>query len=138
MSVLKVKILRVKSVPLEIEADMVTVPGMLGDIGITSGDRFFTYLLKSGIIYIHKGNKVVNRYFVLNGRFTAEKDELIITTEMPFYNLDSLDINLLNDKIADYNNKIQKETDEFIKDFYKTQVDVYNTVIASEKVFIYN
>ena len=138
MPVLKVKILGVKAVQLETEADMVTVPGMLGDIGIISGDRFFTYLLKAGIIYIHKGNKVVNRYFILNGRFTAEKDELIITTEMPVYDLDKLDINLLNEKIADYNIKIENEADEFIKDFYKTQVELYNTVIASEKVFIYN
>ena len=104
---LKVKILGVKAIQVETNADMVTIPGLLGDIGITCGDRFFTYLLKSGIVYIHIGNKVVNRYFVLNGRFTAEKDELIITTEMPVYDLDKLDINALNQKITDYNHMIE-------------------------------
>ena len=128
------KILSLKGSLFEDKVDMVVVPGLLGDIGIIAGERLFTYLLKPGIVYLFKNNKVVKRYFVINGRFKAEDNLVIINTEFDVYDLDELNTEEVSKLAENYKQKMETAKIEETQSYYKDQYHAYELLLQSKDV----
>ena len=69
--------------------DMVVLPGAFGDISITSMGRSFAYVLTSGVIYVFEGNEK-KRFFIQGGRFLSSSNEVVVSIEGDFFDLDTL------------------------------------------------
>jgi len=49
------------------EADMVVVPGMEGDFGVMPGHAPLVSTVRPGVIDVHRGDRVEQRFFVADG-----------------------------------------------------------------------
>ncbi len=136
--VLDLRIISNKKQLLKEEVDMVVLPGYFGDIGINSGDRIYVYLLKPGIIYLFNNNRVSARYFIFNGRFKLDNQDLIVITEGSIINLDDFNTNSLQEQIKKYEEIIGHTTDIHITNYYTREIDNYKEVINSVGVKNYS
>lgn len=137
MSSLNLKIVSNKGVLLEEKIDMAVLPGYFGDIGITAGERVFVYLLKAGIIYLYKGSSVSSRYFIFNGRFKVEGDELVIATEHQIIDLSKMDKDAIDEKIKHYEGLKSNTKNEILIKNYENNILAYKEALASENVRLY-
>lgn len=137
MSSLNLKIVSNKGVLLEEKIDMAVLPGYFGDIGITAGERVFVYLLKAGIIYLFNGSTVSSRYFIFNGRFKVEGEDLIIATDHQIIDLSKIDKNDIDEKIKHYENLKSNTKDEILIKTYENNILSYKEALASENIKMY-
>ena len=67
------------------EVDMVVVPGTEGDFGVLPGHAPFISTVRTGIIDIHDGGKVIDRIFVADGfaEVTPERCTVLASEAVP-------------------------------------------------------
>lgn len=137
MSSLNLKIVSNKGILLQEKIDMAVLPGYFGDIGIVAGERVFVYLLKAGILYLFNGSHVSARYFIFNGRFKLENEELIIATDNQIIDLAKIDKTEINEKIQHYEDLKSGTSDEILLKTYEKNILAYKEALASENVSYY-
>lgn len=137
MSSLNLKIISSKGLLLEEKIEMAVLPGYFGDIGITAGERVFIYLLKAGIVYLFNGSSVSSRYFVFNGRFKVEGEELIIATDYQIIDLSKMNREELDEKIKHYETLKSNTKDEILVKNYENNILAYKEALESEHVKLY-
>ena len=137
MADLNLKILSFKKVLFQDIIQSIVIPGAQGDISINNVGRNYVYLLQSGIIYIFNNNKVVKRFFVLEGNFQIKDKEIFINTIDDFFDLDNLDANLINNQISYYDGLLNNCHDEIKKDFYLNKINSYKKIIESKNIYAY-
>jgi F-type H+-transporting ATPase subunit epsilon len=73
------------------DADMVTVPGAEGEMGVMAGHMPLISTLKPGVIAVQGGSKGDGRYFVLGGfaEISAEKITVLAEEALPIEQMDA-------------------------------------------------
>jgi len=137
MSNLTVSFYSLKGKLFDGEADTVVIPGFNGDIGVISGERVLTYLIKPGILYLIKGDKSFKRFFVFGGRFLAHNNELIITTEYEVLDVDKITSQDIEKRINNVKEKVAKASNEADKNYYEFRLQQENALLASYKEKFY-
>ena len=76
------------------EADMVVVPGTEGDFGAMVGHQPLISALRPGIVEIHEGSTVSDRFFVRGGfvEVTTERCTVLAEEAIPVSELDRAEI----------------------------------------------
>jgi F-type H+-transporting ATPase subunit epsilon len=71
---------------LNVEADMVVVPGSEGDFGVLHGHAPLISTVRPGVIEVIQGNKVEQRFIVVGGfaEVTPERCTVLANEAMPF------------------------------------------------------
>lgn len=136
MSVLNLKILSFKSVIFNSVVESVVLPGLDGDISITA-PRNFAYLLNSGMIYVFSNSKLIKRFFVYNGHFQVKNNNIIVNTLDDIMDLDTIEVNAINEKILHYNNLLNNANNEVNKALYLNKITFYKNAIESKNIFSY-
>lgn len=131
MSKLNINIYSIKGKILGEEADTVVVPGISGDIGVETGERILTYLIKPGIIYLIKDNKTFKKLFIFNGRFIAFDNDLNITTEHDIIDVEQITLQDIHKRINNVQTKINNAINETNKNYYKSILDTENILLTS-------
>jgi F0F1-type ATP synthase epsilon subunit len=125
MATLNLKILSAKSVLLEDEIDMAVLPGFMGDIGVISGERTLSYILKKGTLYLFKKDKVYKRYFVMGGNFKAENNNLIINISSDdLIDLDNINKDNISKNISYYENFSVDNS------LYLEKIEIYKNILS--------
>ncbi len=139
MSTLNLKIVSKKGVLLQEKIEMAVLPGYFGDVGITAdeSERIFVYLLKAGILYLFNGSRVSNRYFIFNGRFKLEGEDLIIATDHQIIDLSKMDKSAIDKKIESYEYLKSKTEDQILIKNYENNILAYKEALASENINLY-
>lgn len=131
MSKLNINIYSIKGKLFNEEADTVVVPGISGDIGIETGERILTYLIKPGIIYLIKEGKSFKKIFIFNGRFIGFNNDLNITTEYDIVDIEKITLEEIHKRINHIQEKINNATNETNKNYYQNILDKENILLES-------
>lgn len=128
-----------KNVLMQDEVEMAVLPGLYGDIGITFGERTFSFILKPGIVYLFQNNKVFKRYFIMGGNFLAYDNKLYINiNDEMLFDLNSLDRDKIFSCINEYKKLLDNNTEEVAKLYYKNKILHYEEVLNAAKSNYYN
>lgn len=133
MSELNFSIVSPKGIFFKDKVDMVVLPSFDGDVGISNSDRSFTYILKTGVIYVSNLSRFYKRFFVSSGRYLADGDTLIIAVDDidNLHDLDDIDISDIKNKINYYKDMIDKNNSMLMESYYKNNINVYEQLLAS-------
>jgi F-type H+-transporting ATPase subunit epsilon len=82
------------------EADMVTVPGSEGDMGVMAGHMPLVSTLRPGVIDVKGGKGRDGRYFVLSGFAEVNPQKLTVLAEEAIP-MESVDAAVLDQRILD-------------------------------------
>jgi F0F1-type ATP synthase epsilon subunit len=129
MQKITVKILNTTGIIAQHSAELIVVPGAMGDIGLNFSERSVPYLLKAGVIYIFNNNTVEHKYGVIDGRFYYEGDTLIIISNFNIYKVDNKNLEILNNDIKNCEQVLSKATVEELKNYYNQKLNNYNLLL---------
>lgn len=82
------------------EAEMVTLPGAEGDLGVLAGHEPLITTLRPGPIEVKGGKEGQNRFFVLGGFAEINPDKLTVLAEEAF-SLSEVEAPEVDERIAD-------------------------------------
>lgn len=122
---LKLSILGLKGKIFDDDVDMVVLPGIYGDMSISSAGRDFVHLLTTGVIYIYKGSSVNRRFLVFSGSVLSTEHEIVISVNKDCQDLDKLDKTYLAKAITKYEDLLSVATNETDKSFFQQEIESY-------------
>ncbi len=131
MQKINIKIVNTAGIIATHSAELVVVPGAMGDIGINFSERSVPYLLKAGVIYIFNNNSVEHKYGVIDGRFYYEGDTLVIISNFDIYKIDNKSLENLNNDIKNCEQILAKTSVEELKNYYNQKLNNYNLLLNS-------
>lgn len=122
---LKLSILGLKGKVFEEEVDMVVLPGIYGDMSISSVGRDFVHLLATGIIYIYKGSNVSRRFLVFGGSVLSTEHEIVISANKDCLDLAKVDKTYFTNAINRYESLLSAAKDDADKTFFQQEIESY-------------
>jgi len=120
MSTINLDIITPEKVIYSQSVDMVDVPGADGDMGILQGHAPVISNLKSGVLRVHKGDKIIDRVLIVSGvvEITADSCSVLATHAHNFADITKDDIRerldaikKIHDKAVDEKEKMKLSTD---------------------------
>ena len=114
------------------DVDMVVVPGAEGDFGVLPGHAPFISSLRSGVIDVHDGGKVVDRIFVADGfaEVTTERCTVLAGEAVP---LDRIDRAALEKRVADAELDVRDAADDQERARAERALEIARAMLAHAK-----
>jgi len=120
MATINLDIITPEKVIYSKSVDMVDVPGADGDMGILQGHAPIISNLRSGVLRVHKGDKIIDRILIVSGvvEITGENCSVLATHAHNFADVTKEDIKerlaaikKIHDKAVDEKEKMKLLTD---------------------------
>jgi F-type H+-transporting ATPase subunit delta len=102
-----------KSILENTKVELVVIPGVSGEYGVTAGHTPVLAEMKPGIIEVHHTmNEKVDKYFVSGGFAFSHENSTTDITAADLYSLEDLDVDAVRDGLASATTKLASLTPE--------------------------